>query len=181
MHVEVQGYFDRNFPRRMFQYYYRILDRYLEEGYEVVSLGVLIDRKRDYRPSSWKYERWGFKVEMEFPVVKLLDYEGRENELLESENPFGLVVYSWLKDGLRAVEEKEREKERVLRRFLVGLRRRWKERSWSEERLRRLLKFLDGLIELPEKLDKKLFERLNKEVEEVSRYVPPLFREEYES
>ena len=33
---------------------------------------------------------------------------------------------------------------------------------------------------LPEELDKKLFDRLSREVEEVSRYVPPLFREEYE-
>ena len=42
------------------------------------------------------------------------------------------------------------------------------------------MKFLDGLIELPEELDRKLFEKLSKEVEEVNRYVPPLFREEYE-
>ena len=68
----------------------------------------------------------------------------------------------------------------MLRRFLISLRRRWKEKGWSEERLRRLLKFLDGLIELPEELDRKLFEKLSKEVEEVNRYVPPLFREEYE-
>ena len=40
VHVEVQNYYDKNFDRRMFSYYYRIFDKY--DG-NVVSLAILTD------------------------------------------------------------------------------------------------------------------------------------------
>ncbi|HEY7328770.1 MAG TPA: hypothetical protein VH592_14100 [Gemmataceae bacterium] len=41
IHIEVQGWQETDFPRRMFVYHYRIFDRY---NRQVVSLAVLADR-----------------------------------------------------------------------------------------------------------------------------------------
>ena len=38
VHIEIQGYADKEFPERMFRYYYRIYDRYSEK---IVSLALI--------------------------------------------------------------------------------------------------------------------------------------------
>ena len=40
----------------MFAYQYRLRDRY---GMEVVSLAVLADTRKSFRPTTFHYERWG--------------------------------------------------------------------------------------------------------------------------
>ena len=49
-HVEVQGYFELGFPRRVFQYYYRISD-YLQEPIE--TLVIMVDEDPNYRPNEY--------------------------------------------------------------------------------------------------------------------------------
>ena len=52
VHVEVQGQKDDDFAERMYVYNYRLFDRY---GQDVVSLAVLSDDNRRWRPD--RYER----------------------------------------------------------------------------------------------------------------------------
>lgn len=52
IHIEVQGYYDRDFPKRMFIYNYRIFDRY---GVDVVSLAILADDVKSFKAD--RYER----------------------------------------------------------------------------------------------------------------------------
>jgi len=47
IHIEVQGYFEKDFAKRMFVYNYRIFDRYNKE---VVSLAILADPLPYFRP-----------------------------------------------------------------------------------------------------------------------------------
>ncbi|MCD1653040.1 hypothetical protein K8090_16835 [Halomonas meridiana] len=56
IHVEVQGEPEVEFSERMFTYQYRLRDRY---GMEVVSLAVLADTRKSFRPTTFHYERWG--------------------------------------------------------------------------------------------------------------------------
>ncbi|MCP5107552.1 MAG: hypothetical protein GY950_29460, partial [bacterium] len=60
IHVEVQGKKDTDFMMRMFVYYYRAFDKYKEEGTEVISLAVLTDENKDWRPDEYFFSRWGF-------------------------------------------------------------------------------------------------------------------------
>jgi hypothetical protein len=94
IHVEVQGQVDATFAKRMYVYNYRLFDRY---DRQVVSLAILADERKTWRPSQFKYVRWGCQVRLKFPVVKLLDYANRAQELERSANPFALVVLAHLK------------------------------------------------------------------------------------
>ena len=58
IHVEIQGQAESGFAKRMFVYYYRILDRCEGE----VSLGVLADDGEGWRPDRFSYELWGCRV-----------------------------------------------------------------------------------------------------------------------
>ena len=80
IHIEVQGYRDKHFNLRMYIYNYRIYDRY---GIEVVSLSLLTDTDKNYRPGEYRMEFGNFSLSFKFPVAKLLDYQGKEEELLK--------------------------------------------------------------------------------------------------
>jgi len=71
IHLEVQGYYDADFVKRMYTYNYRIFDRYDEE---VISLAILTDDNQCYRPCRYEISRWGFRHLFEFPIIKLIDY-----------------------------------------------------------------------------------------------------------
>ena len=93
IHVEVQSQYDADFAKRMYTYSYRIFDRY---NREVVSLAILGDSDCSWRPNSYHVDCWGCRVGIEFPIVKLLDYATRTQELAQSLNPFARVVWAHL-------------------------------------------------------------------------------------
>lgn len=94
VHVEVQAQVDADFAERMYQYNYRLFDRYHRQ---VASLGVLADTHAGWRPDGYGYALWGCRVSLRFPVVKLLDYEAQWESLEQSSNPFAIMVMAHLK------------------------------------------------------------------------------------
>ena len=94
IHVEVQGQPERKFAARMFKYYHRILDRY---DRPVVSLAVLCDERRSWRPDRFVYNNLGCDLDFRFPMVKLIDYRRDEAALEQSANPFAAVILAQLK------------------------------------------------------------------------------------
>jgi len=69
VHVEVQSQRDLRFEQRMWVYHYRIYDRYERQ---VVSLAVLADLRPTWRPNGFGYAQWGCRLQLDFPVAKLL-------------------------------------------------------------------------------------------------------------
>ena len=53
VHVEVQGSYDKTFAKRMFTYYYRILDKYDKE---ITALAILTDKNKSFHPMVYKKE-----------------------------------------------------------------------------------------------------------------------------
>ena len=47
VHIEVQGYDDKDFGERMFTYFYRILDKY---GKRVTSFAIFTDAYKNFKP-----------------------------------------------------------------------------------------------------------------------------------
>src|SRR5207248_10602115 len=94
IHIEVQGQPEAGFAERMFVYNYRAYDLY---NRPVVSLAVLCDAQPQWRPDRFTYERWGCTMGIVFPVVKLLDYAERGDELERSTNPFAAIVLAHVK------------------------------------------------------------------------------------
>ena len=143
IHVEVQGQYDRKFPERMYIYNYRLFDRHKKR---VISLAVLADNDINWRPESYSYQLGGCRVSLEFPIVKLLDYEAQWQTLEETENPFGLVVMAHLKTKATSQNPESRLqwKLRLVRSLFT--------KGYSREEIIRLFRFIDWIMFLPKEL-----------------------------
>jgi hypothetical protein len=144
VHVEVQARKEVGFPERIYVYNTRLFDRY---GQEVISLAILADDDPAWRPSRYEYGRWGFRTSMEFPVVKLLEYAPKYEELEADPNPFAVVVLAHLK----ALETRRSPGER--RAWKVRLVKGLYERGMGPEDVQRLFAFIDWVLELPRPLE----------------------------
>jgi hypothetical protein len=156
IHVEVQAGEEGAFARRMFVYNYRLFDRFDQPA---VSLAVLADDRPGWRPSAFRFERWGCRGGLEFPVVKLLDWAGREEELLANPNPFATVTLAYLKTRETRGDFADRQV------WKVRLVRHLYELGLTAEQVRQLFRFLDWVMELPADLDRQ-FWRTIKQLEE---------------
>ncbi|MEY4538357.1 MAG: hypothetical protein RLZZ306_114 [Bacteroidota bacterium] len=132
VHIEVQGSTDKAFEKRMFQYYYRILDKY---NRDVTSLAILTDKSKSFNPRMYKREFIGSSVEFKFNVYKVLNVN--EIEIEKSNNPFAsviLVVLTALKKG-KISEKSMFELKMLLLRKLYA-------KNFSKEKITALLRFL---------------------------------------
>lgn len=143
VHIEVQADYDSQFTQRMYTYNYRLFDRHKRR---VISLAVLADLEKNWRPSSYGYELGGCRVSLEFPVVKLLDYEAQWESLETSNNPFAVVVMAHLKTKTTHQDPSNRLKWKLS--LVKGL----YERGYSREDILLLFRFIDWVMVLPEEL-----------------------------
>jgi hypothetical protein len=163
IHIEVQAAREGQFPYRMYVYNHRLTDRY---GREVISLAILTDDDPSWRPGRFEYGRWGFRVRMEFPVVKVLDYAPRYQELESDPNPFAVVVLAHLKalETQRSADQRREWKVRLIK----GL----YQRGMAADDVRRLLDFIDWVMELPEPLEERVREEIGEfQREQRMRYI----------
>ncbi len=141
IHVEIQGYHDRDFAERMFICNYRVFDRYRRD---VISLAVLTDADTAFRPTEYSREMLGFSLSCRFPMVKLIDYAPAE--LDASDNPFALVTRIHLEYLAAGGDPQKRFVARV------ALTRRLYRHGYSREHIIRLDRFLDFVLRLPRDL-----------------------------
>lgn len=151
IHVEVQGYREAGLAERIYIYNYRIFDRYRKE---VISAVILTDTDQGYRPKRYVRFRWGFTHTMTFPLVKLIDYRKRRDELKTDTNPFALVVEAFLRyiDGKGDPDRLYAAKRQCI---VVLL-----EKNYNKRRIRAMLRFIDWVLQLPEELERRLEEEL---------------------
>jgi hypothetical protein len=87
IHIEVQGYNDPLFTRRMFTYFCRILDRFDKE---VASIAIFTDNDKNYCPAVYEYNSLDTSNIFRFKTYKI---KGQDKAVLEdSDNPFAIVV-----------------------------------------------------------------------------------------
>jgi hypothetical protein len=153
IHIEVQSQPETVFPQRMYVYNYRLFDRY---NRKVVSLAILADDRPSWRPDHFEYSLWGCKVGIQFPVIKLLDYAVACDALESDPNPFAMVVLAHLKTLETRRDPANRLNWKV--RLIKGL----YERGLSPEDVRKLFRFIDWVMELPQALEDFLFDELRK-------------------
>jgi hypothetical protein len=151
VHLEVQGQVDPEFAKRMYVYNYRLFDRY---GRRVVSIAVLTDRQEGWRPDGFAYELWGCRVSIQFPVVKLLDYEARWIAMEQSANPFSVIVMADLKaQATRRDPQGRLQWKLTLVKILY-------QRGYTKEDILELFRFIDWLMVLPDDLELSFAEAL---------------------
>lgn len=147
VHLEVQGWRDGHFAERIFTYNYRVYDRYRRP---VASLALLTDGGKRWRPCAFGYSLLGCVMRIEFPVVKLLDFADRIEELHSDPNPFALVTVAHLL--ARQTKDHAHRRRRAkwkLAKLLYG-------RDWSKQRIIDLYRIIDWIMRLPNQLDARL-------------------------
>jgi len=157
VHIEIQGEYESGFAQRMWIYHYRICDRYLDDNTEVVSLAILGDDNNWWKPKNHHYSRWGCKLNFQFPVVKLLDYQKNWSALTASRNPFAIMVMAHLKtkETRNNASERFSSKLSIIRGLYDG--------GYSKEQILQLFRLVDWMMTLP----KELRSRFNYEVSSI--------------
>jgi Trp operon repressor len=112
-------------------------------------LVILGDESPTWRPTGFRSDLWRCSIDFAFPIVKLLDYQARWEELAASPNPFAIVVMAHLK-----------AKETI---HQPAARKDWKyhlttllyDKGYAEQDILNLFHFLDWLMNLPEDLEQQ--------------------------
>ncbi|WP_242044499.1 DUF4351 domain-containing protein [Anabaena azotica] len=163
IHVEIQAQKEDAFSQRMFTYNFRIFDRF---SVPAISLAILCDSNRDWRPSNYSYNYPNTRLNFEFGIVKLLDYENNWQELENNSNPFATVVMAHLKTQQTRSSPAERKiwKFRLIRRLYdLGL---------QEQDIRNLYRFIDWVMILPKALEDQFWQEFKQfEQERTMRYI----------
>lgn len=144
LHVEVQCQKEDVFPDRVFTYFARIRDKFKKK---VVSLVVLGDDNKTWKPQSLEEELGGCQLRFNFPTVKLLEYKDRKKELEASTNPFAYVVLS----HLAALSTKRNNTNRRKEKF--ALTKRLYEKGLDRQDIINLYRFADWVMTLPPELE----------------------------
>ncbi len=142
LHVEIQGRGGKeNFPQRMHRY------RCLLEGRSnrpVAGLALLVQPiPADQSEGVYRWEAFGSRILYEYPVFRI--YEGDEETLRRSDNPFDLAHYA----GMQAWKQRGSDLRKLdYMRILLG---ELHQRGWSHEEKMSLLWFIEGVMHIEDK------------------------------
>lgn len=134
-----------------------LYDRY---GQEVVSLAVLGDGQADWRPQAYEYGRWGCRLQLHFPKVKLLDYELQWQELETSTNPFAVIVMAHLRTQATTGDPQTRLSWKL--QLVKGL----YQGRYNRQDILELFRLLDWIMGLPEPLELEFRDEVERYEEE---------------
>src|SRR6266498_6005683 len=143
IHIEIQSQNQTDFALRMFQYHYRLRERF---EHAVVSIALLADDRPNWRPETYEMGLWGCEVRFRFPTAKLLDFRERLAELEANRNPVAALVLAHL-----AAQQSRAESAGGLREKLA-LTRRLYDLGYSPEQVRLAFRFVNWLLRLPDEL-----------------------------
>ncbi|MEA5469318.1 Rpn family recombination-promoting nuclease/putative transposase [Spirulina sp. 06S082] len=166
IHIEVQSQPESEFAERMYIYNCRIYDRYRQK---VLSLAVLADETKSWRPKKYGYKILGGAVIFKFPTVKLLDYTAQT--LAESNNPFAVIVAAHRETQKTRQNPDNRYQEKLT--IAKSLYRRGYERRDILE----LFRLIDWMMSLPRSLEENFTREIYRyEEEEKMPYITSVER-----
>ncbi len=132
IHIEVQGYKDADFGKRMFTYFYRVLDRY---NVPVTAIAIFTDSSKSFLPDQYVYDFAGTQNSYHFNVYKVLQQD--EKLLVQNDNPFAIAILT----VLLAIKNKKTVDENLLQ-LKLDLVKRMLARGFSEKTINHLIDFI---------------------------------------
>ena len=145
-HVEVEGDAPKTYPKEVYKYFYRILDRH--ENIPVTTLVVYVG---DKVPKQHNVYRLGFHgTELTFKFNTYIVKEQQEKDLLALNNVFALAILA----NLYVLQSKHQyEKRFLLKTKLIDL---LLQKKYSTQTIIGLFVFIKYLMRLPEELEEQL-------------------------
>jgi hypothetical protein len=151
LHGEVQGDKEDDFAHRVHVYNRRIADKF---DLPVGSFVLLTDDDPAWQPDRYEAVLYGKKQTLEFHARKVIEWEGREEELKAHPNPVGLFVLAQLA-SMRTKKDDEARAEAKFEMILLI-----HERFDTETERRRWTRYLDWLLALPHEYDLRVWDRV---------------------
>jgi hypothetical protein len=152
IHIEIEAVAGKNFSKRMFQYYYRILDRF---DVEIVALAVFTGLKNQNQDTFYQKNFLGTRITYEYNAYGIQQHS--EKELLAMNNPFAFIVLAAQKALLmgKIPEEELGEQRLTIARALIQT------EQYDNEQIKRFLYFLKTFVhiensEINSKFDKEI-------------------------
>lgn len=137
VHVEVQAQYQKDFARRMFTYFYRILDKYQKP---ITAYAIFTEAGMVVRPNSFAIEYMGTSLRYTFNTYKISG--DNDEELRVSNNPFAIVVLT-VRASLAGRRIKDTlERDQLLLALKLKLARDLLAKAISKEKIRVLINFL---------------------------------------
>ena len=138
IHIEVQGYKDVDFAKRMFIYFYRILDKY---GMPVTALAIFTDDNKNFHPKSYRINHFGTENVYKYNTYKLLDKKPEDFQNID--NPIAIVMETaW--HGIRRNRKKLTDEGLMSLKF--DLIRRLLKKGYSRDTIEVLLNFIKKYV-----------------------------------
>jgi hypothetical protein len=156
IHLEIQSQYDKEFAQRMYIYNYRAFDLYHQP---VISLAILGDERKNWRPNAYQYGLGNSQLRLEFSIVKLLDYQWQDLE--KNENIFAIIVMAHLKTKATTSNLTEREQ------WKGNLSRLLYQKGYNRKQIVDLYKAIDVMMTLPKSLQLSFEEKLTQYQEEL--------------
>jgi hypothetical protein len=143
---------------------------------KIISLAILIDDEKNVRPNEFYIKGWGFLLKMKVPIVKITDYlwdEKKKKQLVRSTNPMAMVVRAQLK----SLELKGTDAER---RYVAKceLLRECRRRDYGCDPTRILFRYIGWTIRIPDELEKKLKQEINRFEEDKTMHYMPIWEKD---
>lgn len=136
VHIEVQGYHDAYFGRRMFTYFSRILDKYDKP---ITAFAIFTESNAAFKPCEYYREFLGTSILYRYNTFKILEQD--EQTLRDSDNPFSIVALT----VLIALKRKHLAEDELLK-LKIELTRNLINSSLPKSKINRLLVFLRRYI-----------------------------------
>lgn len=156
IHVEVQSTNEKDFAKRMFQYFYRIYDRYDKE---IVTLAIMTSPYNSESPTEFHYNYFGTELHYAYNNHKLIDYTNTTLE--QSDKLFSKIVLAakYKNDTEHNAEKRYTFKEKLMREMI-------KNDRYSDLEVQAVIYFIDYLLRLPEDLVEQLYNSLTPIIQE---------------
>jgi hypothetical protein len=148
LHTGIEGGSQHDFAFRIFQYHYRLLDRY---HVPVETIAVFTGDKNQHRPSEYCYQGIDTSIRFCYRAYHIFDHE--EAELLGIDNPFALIVLACQKSLLEGkIPDKELGEDRLtIAKTLL-------QRNYDHDRIISFLVFLKNFIYIDDQEINRIFD-----------------------
>jgi len=143
IHCEVQSQHEDNFDRRIFIYNTKALTLC---NIDVISLVILGDTRRSWRPTDFRYRYGGLGTGTEFGSFKLLDYQSRWDELESTQSRFGIITMAHLKTASTTGKFAERAE------WKWEIAQKIYDKGWSNRDVIIVYNIVDTMMSLPKPL-----------------------------
>ncbi|TAE10634.1 MAG: hypothetical protein EAZ95_14560, partial [Bacteroidetes bacterium] len=161
LHIEVQGYPDAHFAERMYEYSYRIRDRW---KCEVCSFVLYTDNKLDFHPTKFEKRYYTSHILYEFGTF---DLSQKSEAMLEvAGNPFSIVM----KVAKKAIEKGQLSDKKQLV-WKVALTKELYQAGYSRKKIQHIFDFLRFYVTFATPNSKELFDQ---NVEPITKPVKPM-------